>query len=537
MSRSNPGKLASFIVILVLLAAAPVAIRGGLYITNYEGDALHLADIALRMLSGERPHLDFMTPLGALAFWPIVLGLHLGAGLGLAFAIGQTLFALGAGILVWWAAWTRFTPRLAYAFSAACVVLLTSLSHGASSQMIAISMHYNRWAWVLAFVAIVIATLRPRGAPSPIPDGAVIAAAMSGLAFLKATYFVAFAPAILLVLLLRRDVPVLRAAVLWGLLVGASVGVALGRASLEAYVEDLLLVAEGVVRQSPGLGFSDVVVSPDHLVGTLVALAGVAFLRRAGASSEGLALLILLPAFLYVTWQNFGNDPLWLILLAILLFALRPQDVGKAASVKDPGTRVWLSGFAALILSIPLLQNHVLGGLRLLMLDTSRYDLLVEGRHELRDVFMPDLPARLVRARHDYILPGEPYAGSVEGLDAVTPTEFQGTILPACQIMTGIPSVLDTLADDIAETWGPAVLVADLISSHWLFADLAPLPGGAPWTYGSLSGLGAADHVLVPLCPIDTRARSAILDRLDAEGTGLRLVGRSDIALVYRITE
>jgi len=535
MSRPNPGKLAAFLVVFIGLAALPVWLKGGLYITAFDGDALHLADIALRMAADERPHLDFATPLGIFAFWPFLPGLRAGLDLGHAFVFGQTLFALCAAGLVWWAAVSRLSLRQAYGFAAAAVVLLTSLSHGASGSMIAVSMHYNRWAWVLAFVAVVIAVLKPAGPPRPWIDGAVLALAMSGMALLKITYVAAFAPAILAVLLIRREWTLLLAALVGGAVLATLLTALLGPALIGAYLGDIRAAAAGPVRDKPGFELHDIVVSPAYLVVTLTALAGAAILRRGGAATEGLSILVLIPAFLYVTWQNYGNDPVWLILLAVLLFALRPARRAGTPPEKDPSVGVGLAAFAAFVLSVPMLQNHATGGLRLLTVDTSRYIPMVPDRAGLEDFHAQALGANLVRGRSNLTDPGEPYAMLAETVPDQAPLEFAGETVPNCQILTGIEASLATLEADLRPEEKPA-FVADMISSHWLYAaDGQPLPGGAPWNYGTLSGLDAARHVLVPLCPISLGARNAILTRLAEDGPALTLARETPLYRLYEI--
>ena len=72
MSSPNPTKLGLGLLLCLVVTSLSVPVKGGLYLTNFEGDALHLADIVLRMAMGQGAHADFMTPLGSLAFWPFV---------------------------------------------------------------------------------------------------------------------------------------------------------------------------------------------------------------------------------------------------------------------------------------------------------------------------------------------------------------------------------------------------------------------------------------------------------------------------------
>jgi len=60
---------------LVGLFAILVQMRlndGAVLILSFDGDALHMAQIVLRMAEGQIPHQDFVTPLGLMAFLPIV---------------------------------------------------------------------------------------------------------------------------------------------------------------------------------------------------------------------------------------------------------------------------------------------------------------------------------------------------------------------------------------------------------------------------------------------------------------------------------
>ncbi len=68
-----------------------------------------------------------------------------------------------------------------------------------------------------------------------------------------------------------------------------------------------------------------------------------------------------------------------------------------------------------------------------------------------------------------------------------------------------------------------------------MFAGLAPLPGGTPWYYDGLPGIGAASHVMVPHCAADPKARDHALGLMDARGIELEKVGESDDFRLYRI--
>ena len=94
MGRSNRIVLAlEFLAFIALFGGASVA-QGGLYLDTHEGDTYHLLDILLRMEMGQTPHLDFMTPIGFLAFLPIVLLLKVEFSIGMSILWAQIAVAI-----------------------------------------------------------------------------------------------------------------------------------------------------------------------------------------------------------------------------------------------------------------------------------------------------------------------------------------------------------------------------------------------------------------------------------------------------------
>ena len=508
MRGPKPLFLVALIAGLVVASVLGILLKGGLHITHFDGDALHLADIIGRMRAGEAPHQDFMTPIGVWAFTPIAVFVRAGFDLAMSFALGQALFAVALAVWVVRAAATRLPPATGYAFAAISALLVMSLSHGSTGNL-AISMHYNRWAWVMAFSVILLSLLPNRSESRPLTDGVLIGTGLASLVLLKITFFVAFAPAIALILLLRREIAMLLVAVLAGLLSAVVLWFALGSTHWLAYLSDLQTVAASDLRTAPGLGLADLVVSPPYLPGAALTVIAAILLRRSGQRYVGLGLLLLFPAFVYVTWQNFGNDPIWLILLAVILFAMRPEPDGKGDVMRRA---VGVAGMAAAVLAAPLTLSHGLSVPRHLVLLTTTHVPLIE---EADGIFMPRLPAELIRGRMKLNAAGAMFDVVPDPQDPASPLQFAGDDLPDCQVTTGIPSVLRSMARDLEVEEGP-VFVADIIGSHWLFG-LPRLPGGAPWNYGSLSGIAGARHLVVPLCPVNLAARRSILEELGSE--------------------
>ncbi|MEZ5722483.1 MAG: hypothetical protein R3D59_13205 [Paracoccaceae bacterium] len=90
--------------------------------------------------------------------------------------------------------------------------------------------------------------------------------------------------------------------------------------------------------------------SPERLGASIVLLASVMLLRQADRKLEGFVLLLLAPAFFYVTFQNFGNDPKWTWFLGLVLLRLRPAHEVRGEFGYDTRQPI----FIAAVLSSPL---------------------------------------------------------------------------------------------------------------------------------------------------------------------------------------
>ncbi|ADE86909.1 hypothetical protein [Rhodobacter capsulatus] len=507
-----------------LLAAAPF-LAGALAVTQHEGDALHLADLVLRMAEkGQMPHRDFMTPLGIAGLWPIAAFVQAGLGLGHAFLAAQAAVAAVLFLPILRAAQSRLPGGLAWIFGAYVLGMVLALIHGETQPLFSVSMHYNRWAWAMAYVAVVLAVLEPLGPRRPRLDGALIGVLMAGLGLVKVTYVVALAPALVVALLARRDLRTLGVAVLSGLLVLAAVTALLGPGFWGGYLRDLLTVAGSTTRAAPGDSLAAVLAAPKHVAATLVALMTVIFLRQSGRGAEGLALLWLVPAFAYVTYQNFGNDPQWLVLVGLIALALRPErrvDNGLGWPLREA---LLATGVAALALATGPMVNLVTSPLRHAFAETEAMVPLLSARPQDADLRV--LAPRVYRAQQRLAAdgPGQPFAAyATRGESAATPGRpavLNGETLPACELLKGYDAWFETVAADLLRA-GHArsrVLVADLFSSLWLFGPFEPVRGAAPWYYGGTPGIEAADHVLVPLCPTGETRRDEIVKAIAEAG-------------------
>lgn len=536
MDRPNKAILMGFLLVVTLVLAGAALGKGGFYIGKHEGDTLHLLQIVLRMAAGDWPHLDFVTPIGLFAFLPIVFFINLEMGVGQAILFSQVLVAVIFLPAIWWVSYSRFRGGWAYLFAAAVLILILALVHGEADRTVSISMHYNRWAWAAGFLVIATALLPNDGARQPLADGLVIGIGMAVLALIKVTYFAGFAVPVVLALAGRRAGMTLLWAVLSGLAVAALVTLFAGLTFWQAYLNDLLTVRASDVRPQPSLPFGSVVGAPAYMGGSIVLIMGVILLRQAGRDLEGVVLLTLAPGFFYITYQNYGNDPQWLGLLAVVLIMLAPRRDMRNGLGWNLQKALRYAGIAALAMAAPSFINLAYSPFRHMRVDVENHVPILPGagKHE-------DLQTARVRAMR---LDGRV---ALDGADtpfaAFTDTElrkdvltFHDETLPNCSIELGVVAWFAAMAADLQAsglTEGKTVFAADLLSSYWLYGAFQPLPGAAPWYYGGLPGFQVADYLIIPLCPMSVKVRGMILAEIEGTGAELTEVRRNEMFILY----
>ena len=536
MDRVNWWRLPALLGVIVAVMAGLAFAKGGLVIAKHEGDTLHLADIVLRMAEfGQIPHLDIMTPLGVLSVAPIAGFVAFGLPLGKAFFAAQLAVALVLLGPAAYAAQSRFKGWVGVAYAAYVMILVQALVHGEAQSAVSISMHYNRWAWALAYIAVPLALLPARGRARPLLDGALIGAVMALLVLVKVTYFVGFAPAITVLLIARKQGRTLLAALLAGLVVAAIATLALGAEFWLAYLGDLLTVARSESRAAPGMSFAEVVSSPAMISGSLALLAGIMALRLTGRMTEGLGLMLLMPAFFYITYQNYGNDPQWLVMLAALIYALRAEAGVVLRGVEMRALMTALS-LVALALGAGSLSNLAASPLRHFAQEVKDPVPLISGNPRAADLMTAK--TRVYRVRQTQLVEGvlSPYGDFKLDQEDLKPTVLNGETLPQCELASGYNAYFEAVSRDLegAGLSGAHVLAADLFGAFWLYGDFAPVRGSAPWYYAGLGGVAAADYLLVPLCATTLSQRGAMLKEIEKAGWGLQETRRSPLYILLK---
>lgn len=515
MRAAHPGRI---LIVLACLWAGLALLsgwRGGMYFLSFETDMAHLVQILLRLEAGQQVHVDFSTPLGAWGFWPIQALMATGLGMGKAMVWSQALVALLVLPGLWWAAASRLPRAIAIAFGAAVLVIIMALTHGDTNSSVTFAMHYNRWCWAILMPALVVALLpfRTNGRALLI-DGVVVGTSMVALAMIKASFFVAFAPAVILGLILQRSLRGLGLALGIGAVAIGVLTLVHGMSFWQAYMDDLLAVAASDLRTAPGDSLSELVGSPRHVMSTLVLIAAVLVLRRAQADGAALLLIVMAPGAYYATFQNYANDPIWLIVVALVVLA-------AADSARLSQRRA--IAVAAAVIVLPVMINFTLslarhafqppGGFRPLMAAPARHSDVQIATARTRDMIftMKDSPT-------------------------AAPDMFQGRPLPACELSGGFVAHAEAVIKELsAQGITRQPFVADLFMPHWMLAGWAALDGGQPWYYGGLPGIEAAEHVLVPDCPVSTKARETVLQALEDRGLTFETPTRGGRFSLFRI--
>ena len=184
MRRADPFLIAGIFLVFVIAYGGLTWMAGGLFIDMHEGDSYHVLDILTRMQAGQVPHLDFVTPLGLLVFWPVFEFVRAGYSAGAAFILAQMGVALALLPVVTYAATTRMSRALGIWFGLVTLGLTLALSFGTVGSSVTISMYYNRWAWSITFVILVLVLLPSRGASRPRLDGALVGVLSAALLLL-----------------------------------------------------------------------------------------------------------------------------------------------------------------------------------------------------------------------------------------------------------------------------------------------------------------------------------------------------------------
>jgi len=247
--------------------------------------------------------------------------------------------------------------------------------------------------------------------------------------------------------------------------------------------------------------------------------------------------LVFTPGFIYITYQNWGNDPKWLIMLAFIMVILRPDRHVNNAFGWDVGRAMMVVGILSAALAFPGVINLAFANVRHAKMSREGFFQVLPGETN-GDVAMQTARMYAPARREAFDLEDPKIATLVNSAVGTRQDVLFGQPLGSCKLEMGLVGVLHQMALDVAGvpgTRGKSVFTADTFSNLWLFGDTVPLKGGAPWYYGGDAGLSRADFVLVPLCPVTPRARSLVLEEIaKLKNTTLTEVKRNDLFILLR---
>lgn len=523
---------ALFLVGLLFLLSLARMNDGSLLILSFDGDAIHMAQVVLRMVDGHIPHQDFRTPLGVMAFLPMVWLVNVGAGVGAAFAYAPVFLGFILLPAIYWVGISRLAPSGAIAFGAVVLVGLLGLVHGGTDATVAASMYYNNWCWAVAAVIAVMTCLpstreaRFAGVFEPI----ILGCLMGFLLLTKATFAVFLLPAVVVALLVSNQMRLLLAAI--GVSVVFIVAMTLPFGVIgywQGYIGDLLFVSQSAARAQPGDALAVMVLRPAQIVGVLGLIAGFVLLRQARNSAGSLVFLLLGVGWVMISHQNWQNDPHWLIVAGLILIGLARDVVIYNRFGWPVQTAMRTVAVVFFTAGAPLLATQLQSLLVHNGLNGSGFSAaLSDPRHD-------DLRFRAVSSGPYSVV--TQHAGLVA--EPKTPRVFDGRVLPDCQKSNGLVAELvqtGAALDGFDQTHGTHVLYADWVNALWLFSETEPLRGGAPWYYGGATGFENAQFLVVPKCPMGQAVRDLILSEVEKRGElNVTYVDETPLFLLYEI--
>jgi hypothetical protein len=204
LGRASPGATGAATFIFALAAAALLAAPGQTVIARYLNDLFVFLDGAHRIVSGQVPHRDYHTPIGALADLLPAIGLYLTGSLGRAMPTGFAVLILLLAPVIAHILGTRLRLALALPMALYLVFILAAPANlGEDARVVSFGMFYNRICWV-ALALLFVMFLRPHGHLRPVRDALCAAGLALLMVYLKISYG-AVALAFLVLMLTDRE--------------------------------------------------------------------------------------------------------------------------------------------------------------------------------------------------------------------------------------------------------------------------------------------------------------------------------------------
>ncbi len=234
----------AFIISGVLTVELAIAIAAAHFPTlnAMMSDVCTLLDGGYRVALGQRPHVDFYSPLGALCLLLLAGGIK-AAGFASAFSSVHAVMLI---VLVPWT-WALLRSRTSAVLAGTVslwngVLAVTPRSLGFSPPTVAYAMQYNRWAWALLSIACIELLLPRRDGRVRMLAGASTGIIAGLLLFIKINYLAAVLAAILVRIVVSRFNRRWAAGLAGGFLAVAVAGFWYLRFDFGAYLRDIRLI-------------------------------------------------------------------------------------------------------------------------------------------------------------------------------------------------------------------------------------------------------------------------------------------------------
>ena len=503
----------AILAILTLELAFAIASAHCPRLNSMVWDVFTLLDGGYRVLLGQRPHVDFYSPLGAFFLLVLAGGIKVG-GFASAFALVHAVLLIALVAWTWALLRSRTSAILAGVIPFWVGVLAVApRSLGFPPPMITYSMQYNRWGWALLSIACIELFLPRRDGTVHIGSGISTGLVAGLLLFLKPNYFAAIALAILVRLFVSKLDWKWATGLVGGFLAVGAAGFWYLRFQFGAYLSDLHLLASVQtlrVRVVSILRLSAANLPDLWFLGCAILIA-VLSARRAGRSPRRLLQLAVPPvalAALGITTcsANYQILQIPLIYLAVFLLVEQVRRIGGSW-----GTTAFLMVFllGAGATAKPFFDDIT--------------TLLAAGAPEATDPAPPDWPSKLAAAalsdlRIEASQQDTPTEITRGGLRAGA-TEWREEAGEAYPYVLWFNAGVSLLQDRVSAH--PRVLVMDLSNPFSLALGLSPAWGDALfWHYERDFNLihfpdasrvfGTVTDVMVPKAPIQRRTTTAL---------------------------
>ena len=184
----SPRATACWIVAIAIVAALLLAAPGQTVSARYLNDLMMFLDGAHRIVSGQVPHRDFHTPMGAVTNGLPAIGLWLTGSLGAAMPTGVGLLILALAPVMAYVLTSRLRPAFALPMAVYLSLILAAPANlGESPGALSFAMFFNRIGWA-ALSLLLILFLPPRIGPRVAADGICAAVLTLLMLYTKASF-------------------------------------------------------------------------------------------------------------------------------------------------------------------------------------------------------------------------------------------------------------------------------------------------------------------------------------------------------------